>query len=330
MEKIASLDVGSFTVRLLVAALDRQTGRIEPLAYGRRITRLGGGLLKGGAVKEQAVEDTARAVADFAHQARREGAGEILAVGTGALRRAAAGPGGDDLVRRLSQAGGVGIRVISGQEEARLSLWGAASAWGDILEARPGGPLVFFDLGGQSLELVVVAGPGNGSGLDQARYFSFEKGAAGMTERFLPVDPPSANDIKRLRAAVLAELGPAIDVKSLTAGPGLNLIGTAGTVSTLVALDLEMTDYDRSRVNGHKMSRDRVAYWLARLSGLGLSRRAGLPGLEPGRAGVIVGGVAVVLSVMEYFEVDGLWVVDAGLLEGVVVDWAASQKGKGA
>lgn len=313
MSKIAVIDVGSYTVRLLVAQVQTPGASWRPELYDRRVTNLGRGLDQGDNPDPAAVRDTEAAVAAMAGRAREAGAEKVLPVGTAALRRVmASGPEGQAVVDRLSRAAGSPVRVLSGPEEARLSRSGVMTA---LDQAE--NPWLVFDLGGRSLEIATPS--------PRAETFSLELGALSLTERFLSEDPPPMSQLAALRAHVAGALRRTpLDLGGEGAAAA-SLAGTGGTVSTLGVLEAGLTDYQVGAVSGLWLARDRVGHWLDVLSGVTQAERRRILGPAADRAPVIVAGAAVVLGLIEHFDAPGLRVVEAGLLEGVIEDFQAGR-----
>ncbi len=314
MNKIAVIDIGSYTARLLVARIQAPGSPWRPEFYDRRVTNLGRGLDQADKPDPAAIQDTEAAVAAMAGRAREAGAEKILPVGTAALRRIlASGAEGRAVVDRLSRATGSTLRVLSGPEEARLSLMGVMTALD-----RAENPWVVFDLGGRSLEIAALP-------LSEER-FSLDLGALSLTERFLTEDPPPPSQLAALRAHLAGALRQVpFDLGGGEGDAAASLAGTGGTVSTLGVLEAGLTDYRVGAVSGQWLARDRVGHWLDVLSGQTEAERRGTLGPAADRAPVIVAGAAVVLGLVEHFDAPGLRLVEAGLLEGVVEDFLAGR-----
>jgi exopolyphosphatase / guanosine-5'-triphosphate,3'-diphosphate pyrophosphatase len=176
-----------------------------------------------------------------------------------------------------------------------------------------------MDIGGGSAEFVLADGGGiRGS-------VSTGLGVVVLTEAHLLTDPPSRRELEAVREAALAELTRqrAGSLRALDAlreaGPPC-LVGTAGTVTTLAAIDLALETYDPDRVNGHRLPRARVAALAAQLAALPLARRRQVRGLEPLRADVIVAGAVVSLAAMDALGFPEMTVSDGGLREGILLD----------
>lgn len=324
---VAALDVGTNTVRLLVAAVapDR---RLVPRRYALRITRLGGGATPDG-LAPAAIDRTVAAIADFARVMREEGAGAWRAVATSAAREA---PNGAALVARAREAAGIELAIISGDEEAALALAGVRWALGRLGAVPP--RFVLIDVGGGSTEVVLAGRHGPGW---RDRASSMRIGTVRLAERCLRSDPPTREELARMAGAIeaglAAELPPALREPSTdeteapaqpdAPGGGPALVGTAGTITTLAAMDLGLTTYDRDRVDGHRLTLEALEARFAGLVAMPARARLSLPGLEPGREDLIVPGLAIVLALMRRLGSRRLTVVDAGLLEGICLRLAA-------
>jgi exopolyphosphatase/guanosine-5'-triphosphate,3'-diphosphate pyrophosphatase len=299
--KLASIDLGSNTVRLLVIQ-----ARGEPwtlVAQAQTVTRLGEGLAGSGRLGAVAMARTAAVVAEYVSQARTAGATDIRIIATSAVREAA---NGGEFAATLVRATGASVQVVSGEDEARLTVLGIVRGLG------PGtGPLLTFDIGGGSTEFVRAR-----DGRVEAAV-SLRLGVVPLAERY-PFPGRVSRDGYRaleeeIRQRLEAELPPAIR----RAGAA-DLVGTAGTVTTLAALDLGLAYYDPARVHGYRLSRTAIEGLRDRLGALTVGERAALPCLEPGRADLIVPGVAIVLAALDVTATAGVVVSDWGLREGIL------------
>ena len=248
---------------------------------------------------------TIAAVADFCRSAEARGAREILIVATSAVREAL---NRVDFLGRVRRVVGVAVRVVPGEEEARLGLLG-------VLEGLPGltGTFMLFDIGGGSTEFILARER------RVAAAASLPLGVVRLAERYMtdgPVDPSRNADMEReIRSALTAGLA------AFPAGsPTSHLVGTAGTLTTLAALDQELPAYDPARVQGHVLERPRIERLLKRLGPLPAAARATLPCLEPGRADLIIPGIAICLAVLDYFGAPAVSVSDSGLREGILIE----------
>lgn len=335
MMRAAAIDVGTNTVRLLVGEPDG-AGGYRPVFAAQEITRLGQGLLPDRLLQPEPIQRTLAVLESFRRLADSHGATRSAVVGTSALREAS---NRQEFLHRARRETGLDVRVISGEEEARLTLRGVRAALPavgtlcgpvdqghhlrstgpDAMGAPLGGRLLLMDIGGGSTEFLLADGDAI---LATA---STGLGVVKLTEAHVRHDPPLLAELKAIRDVVVARLarlraeglpgfGPAAAALATT------FVGTAGTVTTLAAVDLSLTSYDPGRVNGHRLSRDRVEALLRELASLPLARRRTVPGLEPARADVIVAGALVCVVVMESLGFPSILVSDGGLREGILLD----------
>jgi exopolyphosphatase/guanosine-5'-triphosphate,3'-diphosphate pyrophosphatase len=300
---VATVDLGTNTVRLLVVEPAGATWRT--LEQTQRVTRLGEGQGATGRLAPEPMRRTAAAVAEFSRAARALGAARVRIVATSAVREAV---NREEFVTRLERESGERVEVVSGEEEARLTLKGVASGLPGL-----GGSFVLFDIGGGSTEFVLAR---DGA---PAAAVSLRLGVVTLQEEWGEPGPVRWDRFARLREHVERRL--AAEVPAAIAGaPAAELVGTAGTVTTLAALDLGLRAYDPAAVHGHRLDRAAVERQLARLGALDVEARALLPCLEPGRADVIIPGIAICLAAMARLGRDTVVVSDRGLREGILCE----------
>ncbi len=298
----ATIDVGTNTVLLLVA--EERGGTFAPVEERAEITRLGRGVDGTGWLDTAAIAETVAVVARFAAEARTLGATSLDCVATSASRDA---ENGEDFFRAVRDTAGIEAEVISGEEEARL-VW--KSTFADFGAAAE--ELLVLDVGGGSTELCVGDGPA-----PRARR-SLQLGAVRLTERVAPADPPGAAALVELRARAAEALSPAREPLSPRAGA--RLVAVAGTVTTLAAVEARLAVYDGARVHGSELTLEALMRLYARLGALTTAERAALPGMEPKRADVILGGAAIVIETLRLFGLDRLTVSDRGVRWGLLYD----------
>jgi exopolyphosphatase/guanosine-5'-triphosphate,3'-diphosphate pyrophosphatase len=301
---LASIDLGTNTVRVLVAEADATTG-ISPRWADQTVTRLGEGLAKRGTLSPAAAERTLDAIRAYGDRARALGAAEILLVATAAVRQAR---DGQDLLARIRGEADIRPRVVSGEEEARLTLLGAAWGLGPVA-----GTFALVDVGGGSTEVLVAEGARVLSAI------SLALGVVPLVERFFPRDPVEPGDLAACRAYVDARLRDEAWPAIRPCRPSV-LVATAGTPTTLAALDLGLPAYDPARVQGHRLTGLAIERLTTRLAALPLTERVRTPGLEPGRADVILPGAVVLAATLAGLGLPAAVVSDAGLREGVLLD----------
>lgn len=302
----ASVDVGTNALRLLIAEVG-PTGRLIPIVKERTITRLGEGF--DGRIKKGAAERTLKALKVFSEKLSSFQVEKVRVVGTSVLRRAANGRG---FVERVFKETGLRIEVISGREEAILSAKG-------VLAAIDGSRRVLiFDVGGGSTEYIFYEDGIKGC-------HSIDLGVVSLAEAFLSADPPKEEELKMMEGVVEGRIKGLLDMvekdgvdPSTYSEDGAVLVGTAGTPTTLAAIDQALKRYDPDRINGYLLSYSTVEGIYRRLASLPVEERRRVVGLERGREDVIIPGTAIVLKTMEVFGFHKMIVSDAGLLEGVI------------
>ena len=218
-----------------------------------------------------------------------------MLVATSAVRDA---DNGEAFLGEIEWSYGFTTRLLTGEEEAELTLLGVGEAGKDAL---------VVDIGGGSTELI-----GGGHRI------STELGSVRLTERFLASDPPTEDELDALGTAVRSALAEVPE--TLTARRG---IGVAGTITSLAALDLGLVEYDRNRVHGHRLGDAAVRAQLERLAALPLAERRRVPGLEPERAPVIVAGAIILREVMRHFGLAAIEASERDILYGIALEAAA-------
>ncbi len=315
----ASIDIGTNTFRLLIAEIDGAS--IKPLLYKRAIARLGGNFTEAG-IDKKAAERAFLALADFGKIiSENTGVEKVSAVATSVVRRA---KNRDWFLSEILKRTGFKVEVISGDEEARLSLLGVASVIRDSRDKR-----LVIDIGGGSTEFVAT----EGRAVKGA--WSMEMGVVHLTERFLKSDPPVSSELKGLEAeikVVVNELKTlmdraGVDHAGYSAAGGALLVGTAGTITTLAAMDQDLETYDRERINNYTLTLEKVKKMYKYLSELTLKEREKVLTLEKGREDLIIPGSAITFIVMESFGFPEIKVSDAGLLEGILLKDGAPARG---
>ena len=298
-------------MRLLVADVEPGARSWRVVEADQRVTRLGEGLAAGGRLGEAPAERTAAAVGEYVAHARRAGAERVAIVATSAVREAA---NGREFAAALERATGEQVIVVSGDEEATLTL---AGVLGGLDGGRaPQTATLVLDIGGGSTEYILARDR------ETVSTTSLRLGVVDLAERYPfpgPVDWPR---YRAMQAEIAGRLAAELPSEIRLAHPG-RLVGTAGTVTTLAALDLDLHQYDPGRVQGHVLARGAIEGLLARLGALTVGERGALPCLEPGRADLIIGGTAVVLATMDLMAAGRLIVSDWGLREGILIQLAS-------
>jgi exopolyphosphatase / guanosine-5'-triphosphate,3'-diphosphate pyrophosphatase len=314
--RVAGVDIGTNSVRLLIAEGGNESGRPDMRTLHRKmnITRLGHGVDERGYLDEDAVRRTASVLRDYRALMREEEVEAWEVAATSAARDASNAAGFMRLVERIMETR---PRVLTGLEEAQLSFLGSTY---DLGALQPGGePILVVDIGGGSTELIV------GRDSDILEEISLDVGCVRMSERFLDGDPPRGEELRRMEEFVAGAIAPHAD-RILSHSPRL-MVGLAGTITTLSGLGQGLERYDGDAVHHSWLSREEVGELYERLSTLTLEERRSYMRLEPGRADVIVGGTAVLVVLLRELGCERLLVSEKDILDGLAI--TAMQGGSG-
>lgn len=286
MTRVAAIDCGTNSLRLLIADIDRSNGtaKLTDVVREMRVVRLGQGVDATGELAPEALERTFAATGDYAAMIREYGAESIRFVATSASRDARNRQVFVDGIRELL---GVEPEVISGDEEAALSFAGASS----LLPILDGEQVLVVDLGGGSTEFVL----GTSDGVTAAK--SVDVGCVRLTERHLQDDPPTAEQIAAAEAdidAAIARAGLDVPLERATA-----VVGVAGSITTITAHALRLPEYSPAAIHGTKLSIGTITEAATDLLHMTRRERAELAYMHPGRVDVMGAGGLVWRRILE-------------------------------
>jgi exopolyphosphatase/guanosine-5'-triphosphate,3'-diphosphate pyrophosphatase len=301
--RIASIDIGTNTVRCLISDVDN--GTLEPQAIYRNIIRLGEGLGKRGKLDPAALGRLTAVLEAYREHIADSGCRKVRAVATSAMRDA---EGSGAIQETLGDVLGYPVEIISGEEEAHLTAIGVCAGIGSLSDG------IVLDIGGGSTELIRVRG---GKDLWSK---SLPAGVVHLSEEIFADDPPSDIQIRIFRTRIRELL------EHLNGDGGRQLAGTAGTPTTLAAVQLGIDDYDPTLVNGHVLSKAAIEGLLDEFLSMNSARRLTMKGMERGREDLIVAGTLLVMEVMNRWGFEELIVSDWGLLEGIAIDLVNSEQ----
>jgi exopolyphosphatase / guanosine-5'-triphosphate,3'-diphosphate pyrophosphatase len=290
MSRVAAVDLGTNSTRLLVA--DVENGRLDEVSRRLTITRLGEGVDERRRLLPVPIARVRNCLAEYRRELESLGAERTLCIATSSVRDA---ENGEAFLGEVEWSYGFATRLLSGEEEAAMMIRGVTSG------RPPLDGVLVVDIGGGSTELVLAE-----TG-DVAFSTSLDVGCVRITERFLGSDPPSRPEL----AAAGAYVRSLLPELAATAA-----IGVAGTVTTLATLDLGDSEYDPERTHGHRMPLASVEEQLERLAAMTTDERVGVPGIEPGRAPVIVAGIVVLREVMRAYGLEEIEVSERDVLHG--------------
>lgn len=299
MPRAAAIDIGTNTVLLTIA--EERAGQIVALCERARITRLGAGVDRTRTISGEARARTLACLSEYAELIAAHDVDSVDAVGTSALRDAGSGSAFLDDAERVL---GVRPRVVTGREEAELTFQGSISG------LRLEGEVLVFDVGGGSTE--VVRGSA-GVRREIAESASLDIGSVRLFERHVASDPPTFDEMERVRSAVREALS-----SCRRPAPGCQLVGVAGTVTTLACLRAGTSVTRAGEVHGTRLASHDVERLARELASSSLAARLGLAGLDPGRADVIPVGAALVSEICRWAGASELLVSDRGVRWGLL------------
>lgn len=303
--RVAAIDVGTNTTRLLIAETTSSPERYRDLDRQLRFTRLGQGVDADRKIKAEAIRRTLDAISAYCAICGEVGVERIRLAATSAMRDAS---NRDDFVGPARELAGVEPEIIDGEVEAALSFRGAVD------DLDPGSYAV-CDIGGGSTELIT------GSSLDSSGApmgISLDIGSVRLTERLLPSDPPTSEELGALASEVTNALADADGI--IAKAEPSKFVGVAGTVTSLAALQLGLKVYDPARTHHFRLSRIAAESLYTRLSQLTTRAREKLPAMPKGRADVIVAGSCILLTMMERWSFDEVIVSERDILDGLVLE----------
>jgi exopolyphosphatase/guanosine-5'-triphosphate,3'-diphosphate pyrophosphatase len=300
MTRVGAIDLGTNSTRLLVADVD--DGRIRELERDVRVTRLGEGVDERRRLLPLPIARVRNVLSDYRRVLERHGAERALAIATSAVRDA---ENGEAFLGEVEWSYGFSTRLLSGHDEALLTFRGVTA------ERPVEAATVILDIGGGSTELV-FAGP------DGVRWHdSLDIGSVRLTERHLRSDPPTPDELAECAGAVRALLAERVPGELQEEARAV--VGVAGTITSLAALDLGLDEYDRERVHGHVLPADGLEQQLRRLAAVPVTERREMRPLDPERAPVIVAGAVIAREALAFFGVDALEVSERDILDGAAL-----------
>jgi len=305
VKRVAALDCGTNTLRLLVADLDAATGAEVALDRRTTIVRLGQDVDRTGVFAAAALARTFATLEEYVDVIARYDVDQTRFVATSAARDV---KNRDAFLVGVRDRVGVGAEIISGDEEARLAYDGATRQLATHPEVPQ--PVLVLDIGGGSTELVMR---GESEGAGAVSGVSLDVGSVRLTERHLHTDPPTGAEVSAAVAAVEA----ALDTVDLPLGTVGSLVGVAGSITTIGAMVLDLPAYDADRVNLARLETGAVKAAIDRVVSMSVAERRALPFMHPDRADVIAAGALVLGCVLDRVGLPELVVSTNDILDGI-------------
>ena len=307
---IAAIDMGTNSFHMVVARIDAKLPAFTIIAREKDTVRLGDCEPKTGRLKLEVMERAIATLRRFQGIAKTFNAEQIIAVATSAVREA---PNGRDFLKQVADELDLNVSLISGQEEARRIYLGVLSGMEFNNQSQ-----VIIDIGGGSTELII------GDSVEPLCLTSTKIGAVRLTGEFVKTDPISREEFAYLQAYIRIALERPIDElrAHFKAGESLRLIGTAGTIETLAAINArEKLGTVPSPLAGYQLSLKDLRDLVNRFRKLSYSERLAIPGMSDKRAEIILAGALILQEAMTLLGIEFLTVCDRSLREGVIVDW---------
>ena len=302
---MASIDIGTNTIRCLITG--PESDFLSPDYVDMKIIRLGENFKKEGVITQNSINRLKEALGVYLEKIKNYGIKpeNVVITGTSVLRDA---PNAEEVKNIIFSGFGFNLEIISGEKEALITLKGISKCFNGINE------FYSIDIGGGSTEYVCVK---NGSPLWK---YSLNMGVVHLTEEIIKTDPVSEENLKELESRIEKKLNM-LKAKIKETGfvfKQATLFGTAGTATTLAMVDLNIKSYDRLKVHGYFVSREKTAGIYKRFAAAKISDRLKIDGVEAGREDLVLAGAAIMLKSMDFFEVSGFTVSECGLLEGLI------------
>jgi exopolyphosphatase/guanosine-5'-triphosphate,3'-diphosphate pyrophosphatase len=298
LKRYAAIDIGSNTILLLIGRITAE-GALEVVLDCGKTTRLGKGLQEEGKLDPVSVQTSIDCLQGFYFLCQKEGVEEIAAVGTNALRLAR---DAEQFIQHVRQKCSISLRVIDEAEEAILSFLSVQK------DPRMPRDAVVIDVGGGSTEYIFRHDKGPSYPM---RTISLPLGAVSLTEKYVNHDPPSSDEVTKLRHEIEKAL---LSIPITLAG---ELVGVGGTVATLGSMHRGLDKFNQERIHGLQLTIDELTSWVKKLQEKNLARRKKIKGLPHERADIIFAGAMIILSSMERLGKETIYISCHGLRYGL-------------
>ncbi len=302
---LASIDIGTNTIRCLIVSSKKDV--LTPKYVDMQIIRLGENFTRERIITKASISRLKDALNYYSKKIKEFGIkqDEVVVTGTSVLRDA---PNAKDISEFIYREFGFNVHIISGEKEALVTLAGIASCFESLRE------FYALDIGGGSTEYACFK---NGQPLWK---YSLNMGVVHLTEGIVKSDPVSAHDLLKMEEDIESNLN-SLKRRILKSGykfEPLNLLGTAGTATTLAMVDLRLGTYDRLKVHGYVLKKRNIEEIYEKFIEKKAHDRLNIIGVEKGREDLVLAGTAIMLKSIEFFETDRLTVSECGLLEGLI------------
>ncbi len=297
MGKVASIDIGTNTILLLIAQIEGETFR--PLLDMETVVRLGEGLHKSGVLSQEAMKRGLQTLGHYMQHCEAMGVQRVFAAGTSALREA---KNSGDFVKTVKAELGLTIEVISGEQEAHLSYLAVAK---DLKETEK--PILVVDVGGGSTELIL------GKGKDVTQWVSLPLGLVHFTEQLLLSDPVKDEEWEKMVEVIRKVLS-----EILRPNQPVLMVSVGGTGTTLASVEQGLKEFDPGKIHHFVLTKNAIRNQLSLYQSETIEGRKNIPGLSPTRADVILAGGTILYMIMEEFECSSVLISCHGVRYGLL------------
>ena len=300
---VASIDIGTNTILLLIAEVNLETGNIKTVENSYRIPRIGKGLLLGNPMPDENVKRMFTVVSEYSEIIKKHKCEKVLVTGTNALRIAINTP---SIIRKLKEKFGYELNVISGKEEAKLSFLGATNNYNENKN------LLVIDIGGGSTEIIL------GKGREIHFSKSYPVGVVTLTEKFFKSDPPAKKDMESFVESLQGFLNEvSIKIGKINTG-----IAIAGTPTTLACIKLKLQDYDEDLIEGSTLSNEDLQNFVEEISKLNSTEIIQkYSSIVKGREDVLLAGTIILAETVNCLNLNEVKVSTKGIRYGAIVNW---------
>jgi len=315
--KLASIDVGTNSVRLLI--IEYKNNKFMTVKRCMEITRIGKDLEKTGKISADSAKKTFKALSEFNYLIKRENVAKLRAVGTSALRQAS---NSDWFLSDIYKKLGINIEIISGEEEAKLSLYGvirelninlirSAISEDSKNSINKNRNILVIDIGGGSTEFILSTLEGRIISIE-----SLNISCVNLTEKFINRNKPELDKLYSMEIFIRNKIKDVIE--RIRKNKYSSIIGLGGTITTVAAIDLNLVKYDRNKIHYQFLNIKKIEEIYGNLCDLNLKERRNIVGLESERADIIIGGILILLEIMRSLGEEKIIVSENDILDGII------------
>ena len=298
--KIAAIDIGTNSIRLLISEFNNSI--FHTLEREMETDRIGKNLKISGEISEASAWAAANTLNKYRTMMENCGVARYRAVGTNAVRKAT---NKQWFISYIKEKTGVAVEPITGKEEARLSFYGATKLLDNTKR------LLVIDIGGGSTELMLGS-----DGPEISMVKSLDVGCVSLSEEFIKGDMPDRLGLEKMQSYIYDHIYRTADL--IGRRDDIAILGVAGTVTTLAAIDLKLQEYDSTKIHHHKLTVGKIKTIYNRLLSLSLNERKMIIGLDPARADIIIGGAAILLEILRQLGKKSIIVSEQDILDGII------------